>query len=189
MNWNPVPGRVMSIGLALALLMAATRFHHFGAATLLPDASLAVFLLAGFYLRRSGLFAIYIAEAALIDYLAIAYGGVSDWCATPAYVFLVPAYASAWYAGVWYARRFRPEWRTVAPLFGGLLAGVSVWFLISNAGFYLFSGYFTDMSWSEYAARVAKYYPPYLWSASAYVALAAIVHALAASTARASQRA
>ena len=189
MNAIQYPRGLMTIGLALALLMAATRFHHFSAATLLPDASLAVFLLAGFYLRRWGLFATYIAEAALIDYLAIAYGGVSDWCATPAYVFLVPAYASAWYAGVWYARRFRAEWRTVAPLFGGLLAGISVWFLISNAGFYLFSGYFTDMSWSEYAARVAKYYPPYLWSACAYVALAAIVHALAASTARASQRA
>lgn len=184
-----LPGRAATVGLALALAMAATRFHHFGAVTYFPDASVAVFLLGGFYLRRWAVFGAFVAEAALIDYLAIAYGGVSDWCATPAYVFLVPAYASAWYAGIWYARRFRSEWRTVAPLFGGLLAGVSVWFLITNAGFYLFSGYFTDMSWAEYAARVAKYYPPYLWSAGAYVALAAIVHALAASTARASQRA
>ena len=183
------PRGLVTIGLALALVMMATRFHHFGAATHLPDASLAVFLLGGFYLRRWSLFAAYLAEAALIDYVAIAYAGVSDWCATPAYVFLVPAYASAWFAGAWYVRRFRADWRTVAPLLGALVAGVSVWFLISNASFYAFSGYFADMSWSEYAARVAKYYPPYLWSACAYVALAAIVHALVASTGRASQRA
>lgn len=189
MDAIPTQRGTVTIGLALALLMAATRFHHFGAAMHLPDASVAVFLLGGFYVRRRGLFAAYIAEAALIDYLAIAYGGVSAWCATPAYVFLVPAYASAWYAGEWYARRFVLEWRTLTPLAGGLLAGVSVWFLISNASFYLLSGYFTDMSWSEYAVRVAKYYPPYLWSASAYVAVAAFAHAFSVSRARASQRA
>src|SRR5688572_6444331 len=131
MNVIQHPRGLMTVGLALALLMAATRFYHFGTATHLPDASLAVFLLAGFYLRRWSLFAAYIAEAALIDYLAIAYGGVSDWCATPAYVFLVPAYASAWCAGAWYARRFAAEWRTLGALFSALLAGVSVWFLIS----------------------------------------------------------
>lgn len=189
MNATTLPGRLMGIALALALLMAATRFHHFGAAISLPDASVAVFLLAGFYLRRWDVFAAFVAEAALIDYLAIAHGGVSDWCATPAYVFLVPAYAGAWCAGIWYGRRFRPQWRTVAPLSGALIAGVSVWFLISNASFYLFSGYFPELSWTEYAARVAKYFPPYLGVASAYVALAALMHALAASTGRASQRA
>lgn len=36
--------------LVLALVMAATRINHFGA---LPDASWAVFFLAGFYLRGS----------------------------------------------------------------------------------------------------------------------------------------
>lgn len=188
MNAIHLPGRAMTIGLGLALLMAATRFHHFGAATYLPDASVAVFLLGGFYLRRWGVFAAFIAEAGLIDYLAIAHGGVSDWCATPAYPFLIPAYAAAWVAGSWYARRVRAEWRTVAPLCGALVAGVSVWFMISNASFYLFSGYFPELSWTEYAARVAKYFPPYLGIACAYVALAALVHALAASAARAAQR-
>jgi hypothetical protein len=184
-----LPGRPATVGLALALAMAATRFHHFGAATYLPDASVAVFLLGGFYLRRWAVFVAFVAEAALIDYLAIAHGGVSDWCVTPAYPFLIPAYACAWVAGAWYARRFLPDWRTVAQLSGALIAGVSAWFLISNASFYLFSGYFPEVSWTEYAARVAKYFAPYLGVACAYVALAAIVHALAASTVRASQRA
>ncbi len=177
------------IGLGLVLLMAATRFHHFGSATHLPDASLAVFLLGGFYLSRPGWFAAHLAGAALIDYLAIAYGGVSDWCVTPAYAFLVPTYACTWYAGVWYARRSRPDWRTFGPLLGALLAGVSAAFFVSNGSFYLLSGYFSEMSWTEYAARVAKYYPPYLSGALLYVALAALVHAFLAARVRSSQRA
>jgi len=162
-----------TIALLLALLMVATRFHHFGSATHLPDASLAVFFLAGFYLRRSALFGLYLAEAALIDYLAIALGGVSDWCVTPAYAFLIPTYASLWFGGVWYARRHCMAWRTLAPFFGAVLLGVSVAFLISNASFYLLSGYFPAMSWTEYASRVAKYFPPYASAAVAYIALAA----------------
>src|SRR5690554_3136356 len=39
------------IVLGLAVLMAATRSHHFASVTHLPDASWAVFFLAGFYLR------------------------------------------------------------------------------------------------------------------------------------------
>lgn len=188
MNGIRANGWLLLIGLALALLMGATRFHHFGSATHLPDASLAVFLLGGFYLRRAGWFAGYLAEAALTDYLAIAYGGVIGWCVTPAYAFLVPTYACTWYAGVWYARRSRPDWRTFGPLLGALLAGISAAFLVSNGSFYLLSGYFSEMSWTEYAGRVAKYYPPYLSGALLYVALAALVHALFAARVRSSQR-
>ncbi|OFW27046.1 MAG: hypothetical protein A3H97_10735 [Acidobacteria bacterium RIFCSPLOWO2_02_FULL_65_29] len=189
MNGIRANGRPLLIGLALALLMAATRFHHFGSATHLPDASLAVFFLGGVYLRRAGIFAGYLAGAALIDYLAIAYGGASGWCVTPAYAFLVPTYACTWYAGVWYARRSRPDWRTFGPLLGALLAGVSAAFLVSDSSFYLLSGYFSEMSGTEYATRVAKYYPPFLSGALLYVALAALVHALLAARVRSSQRA
>ncbi len=189
MNATHAPVRHLTVGLALALLMAATRLHHFGSATHLPDASLAVFLLGGFYLRGAGWFAGYLVEAALVDYLAIAFGGVSDWCVTPAYLFLIPAYACLWGAGAWYARRSRAEWRSFGALVGALVIGVSAAFLISNGSFYLLSGYFTEMGWTEYAARVAKYYPPYLAGALLYVALAALVHGLLAARTRSSQRA
>lgn len=188
MNATHLFDRRLTIGLALALLIAATRFHHFGSTAHLPDASLAVFLLGGFYLRRAGIFAGYLAGAALIDYLAIAYDGVGDWCVTPAYAFLVPTYACAWYAGVWYARRVRAEWRTLYSLLGALLAGASAAFLISNGSFYLLSGYFSGMSWTEYAARVATYFPPYLTGTLVYVILAAGVHALWVTRAGSSQR-
>ena len=178
-----------TIALLLALLMVATRFHHFGSATHLPDASLAVFFLGGFYLRRPALFGCYLAEAALIDYLAISLGGVSDWCVTPAYAFLIPAYASLWFGGVWYARRYRLEWATLMPLFGAVFAGVSAAFLISNGSFYLLSGYFPAMSWAEYASGVARYFPPYASAAVAYIVLAAGLHVLATYTSARSQRA
>jgi len=178
-----------TIALSLALLMVATRFHHFGSATHLPDASLAVFFLGGFYLRRPALFGCYLAQAALIDYLAITLGGVSDWCATPAYAFLIPTYASLWFGGVWYARRHRMEWRTLAPFFCAVLLGVLAAFLISNASFYLLSGYFPAVSLTEYAFRVAKYFPSYASAAVAYIVLAAGVHVLVAHTGPRSQRA
>lgn len=168
----------LAIALSLGLVMAATRFHHFGSAISLPDASLAIFFLAGFYLRPSLFLAAFLAEAALIDYLAIAYGGVSDWCVSPAYFFLIPAYASVWFAGRWYVSHHQKTWRTLVPLLAALAMGTSMAFLISNASFYLFSGRFPDMSWVEYGARVAKYFPPYVTSIFLYVLFAAAMHVM-----------
>ena len=183
MNATAIPRTPLVIALLLAALMAATRFHHFGSAISLPDASLAIFFLAGFYLRSPLLFAGLLAEAALVDSVAITYGGVSDWCISPAYVFLIPTYASLWFAGRWAAARHRQAWSTLAPLFAALAAGVAVAFLISNGSFYLLSGRFPELSWAQYAARVAKYFPPYAMSTFLYVLLAAAVHAVLAAVA------
>jgi len=106
--------RELAIALGLAALMAATRFHHFGSPLHLPDASLAVFFLGGLALGNAALFAAFLAEAALVDWLAIAWGGVSGWCVTPAYAFLIPACASLWAAGRWCAMRRREGWGHVA---------------------------------------------------------------------------
>jgi len=171
----------------LLVVMAATRFHHFGSAISLPDASLAIFFLAGFYLRSPLVLAGFLAEAALIDYVAITYVGVSDWCISPAYLFLIPTYASLWFAGRWVAARQRQTWRTLALLFAALAVGVTVAFLISNGSFYLLSGHFPDLSWAQYAARVAKYFPPYALNTFFYVLFAATVHVLLTTAARTSQ--
>ena len=168
------------IALLLAVAMVATRFHHFGSAISLPDASLAIFFLAGFYLRSPLFFVAFFGEAALIDYVATTYAGVSDWCITPAYFFLVPAYAGIWFAGRWYATRHRQAWATLVPLVAALTVGTLAAFLISNASFYLLSGRFTDLSWIEYSARVAKYLPSYATSTFLYVSFAAFLHALMA---------
>lgn len=172
------------IACALAALMAATRFHHFGSALQLPDASLAVFFLGGLYLRRALAFGAYAGLAALVDYMASAHVGVSDWCVTPAYAFLLPTYACLWWAGVWCSRLERRGSRRYLRLGGALLVATVLAFLISNASFYGLSGYFGELSPAEYAARVVRYFPPYLASALAYVAAAISFEALIVSGSR-----
>lgn len=173
----------LGIFAALILLMAATRYNHFGSAVSLPDASLAVFLLAGFFLAQSAwssllVFVFLILEAFGIDYYAINMAGVSDWCVTPAYWFLIPTYAAMWFGGYWFATRQQNTWSRLA------LFGVVSWlattaaFLISNGSFFLLSGRYTEMSLAEYANRMAQYYPPYLSGTLLYLALAAFVYAL-----------
>lgn len=178
MDAKRLPRTELAIACALAALMAATRFHHFGSAIHLPDASLAVFFLGGLYLRRAVAFGAYLALAALIDYVAIAHGGVSDWCVTPAYAFLLPTYACLWWAGVWCAKHERRGWRGCLRLAGALFAATVLAFLISNGSFYGLSGYFGELPLAGYAARVVGYFPAYLASALAYVAAAISFEAL-----------
>lgn len=156
---------------ALVALMAATRFHHFGSALSLPDASLAVFFLAGLMVAGTPwFFALLLAEAGLIDYLAIRFGGVSDWCVSPAYLFLAPTYAAMWLGGR-VARRYVPCSAVSLLTVGGILfAATGIAFLISNSSFYLFSGRYDGLGWAEYAAAVAPYYAPYLSGAFFYSA-------------------
>lgn len=172
-----IPLRPVLLALALGLLMAATRFHHFGSAVNLPDASLAVFFLGGLYGLGLPVFAAFLVEAGLIDASAIA-GGISSFCVTPAYVFLIPTYGALWLAARWFRARNEIGLRTLPMLGLTLFAGVTVAFLISNGSFYALAGYFAKMSLGEYAAKTAQYYVPYAGYALLYVALALGAHAL-----------
>ena len=175
--------KTIVIFIALIALMAATRVHHFSTALHLPDASLAVFLLAGFYLSRWA-FPVLLVEAGLVDYLAISYGGVDGWCFSPAYWFLIPTYFVLWFAGRFYAARYRFSLRSLAEFAGIAFAATSVAFLISNASFYLLAGYFTTMSAAQYVAQVAQYFLPYVQSAFVYLIAAAVLHIVAVQASR-----
>jgi len=163
----------LRIVLPLAALLALTRYHYFAS---LPDATLAVFLLAGFYLRSPWWLGLFIAEAALVDYIAINFAGVSNWCVTPAYALLIPAYAIPWLGGRLYHQLHRWEWHTLFPLVGVVLASVTAAFLVSDGSFYFLSGYFPELSWSGYAGHFATYYPYYLVGTAIYVAVATLLH-------------
>ena len=91
---------------ALILLMLATRLPMLGPAFHLDDASWAVFFLAGFYLREQWrwAFPLFMAIAVAIDLVAIQYLGVSNYCVTVAYWFIVPSYAALWFGGSWLRR-------------------------------------------------------------------------------------
>lgn len=181
--------RQVLTGLALAALMAATRMHHYGSALHLPDASLAVFLLAGFFITSPLLFGALLFEAGALDYVAITQFGVSDWCVTPAYWFLIPTYAVLWGAGRYYARIHQYSLRSLGVFSGISFAAVSVAFLVSEGAFYLFSGRYPDMSVAEYAARMAQYYPQYLTGGLLYLACAAALYAVLAARAPVAGRA
>jgi hypothetical protein len=171
------------IGL-LAAVMVATRFNHFGTPFSLPDASYAVFFLGGLYLAKTAklsfiAFMVLVFEAGLIDYYATAVQGISDWCITPAYWFLIPTYASLWLVGSWFALKNSPADNNTMGWISGLGATVfaasSFAFLFSNATFFFFSGRYSEMSWIEYTSRIAQYYVPYVSVAMLYVAVAVAI--------------
>lgn len=170
--------RSMLIGLSLAALVAATRMHHFGSPLHLPDASLAVFLLAGFFIASPLFFAGLLLEAGTLDYVAITHLGVDDYCVTPAYWFLIPTYAVLWLAGRYYARIHQHSLRSLGVFAGLSVAALSMAFLISNGAFYWLSGRHPDTGMAEYAARVAQYYPQYLAGGLLYLACAAALYAV-----------
>ncbi len=155
--------------------MAVTRSHHFATLLHLPDASWAVFFLAGGYLRPLWAFPALLALAGVSDYVAIAWFGVSDFYVSPAYGFLLPAYGTLWFAGRWYAGCHRYALSTLVPLAGSVIMGAMVCELFSSGGFYWFSGRF-DPSLAEFGSRLARYFPLSLASMVFYTVTASIVH-------------
>ncbi len=165
-----------AVGVLLALVMAATRSHHWATLHALPDASWAVFFLAGVYLRAFWVVPALMLEAALVDYVAITWGGVSSFCVSPAYVALIPAYGVLAYGGHLYARghRFAPA---ALPALAGWAAGSAFLAeLFSSGGFYFFSGRFADPTLGEFIPRLVKYFPQALSSMALYLGLALLVH-------------
>lgn len=185
---NTSQTRTIAIFVTLTALMAATRAYHFGTALHLPDASLAVFLLAGFYLPRQA-FPLLLVEAGLVDYLAINYGGVSGWCFSAAYWFLIPTYFVLWFAGRFYAGRYRFTLRSLLESAVIAFAATVAAFLISNASFYMFADYFAKLSAAQYGTQVAQYFLPYLQSAFLYLIAAVLLHIVAVQFSRRAARA
>lgn len=164
------------ITLALFALMAATRGHHFASLAHLPSASLAVFFLAGFYVRRGWVFVALLLEAVLLDYSAITYGGVSSFCVTPAYGFLIPAYGTMWLAGNWFASRYRFTFSALVPFTSSLLIGASISELFSSGGFYFFGGRYAEPTLAVFGERLLKYFPQQLSSLTFWIGVAMVIH-------------
>ncbi|MBU1213907.1 MAG: hypothetical protein KKF58_03850 [Gammaproteobacteria bacterium] len=174
---NILQNKTVWIASALLLLMALTRYNHFGSALSLPDASYAVFFLGGLFLGRVRgalvILALLMIEAAMVDYYAINFREVSGWCVTSAYTFLVFAYGALWFIGRWYAPHHDLTLKGMAGLLlAGAVAG-SAAFVIANVSFYLLAGYFDSMSVIQYVSSVAQYYGPYVAVAVFYIGSAA----------------
>jgi hypothetical protein len=190
---NILKNKTFGIAAALVLLMAMTRYNHFGSAMALPDASYAVFFLGGLFLGRVRgallILALLLLEAALVDYYAINFREMSGWCVTSAYSFLVFAYGALWFVGRWFAPRHDLTAKGLSGLLLAAVAAGSAAFLIANVSFYLLAGYFDSMSVVQYVSSVAQYYLPYVAVTVFYVTLAVAVQSLLGQSGRKSRSA
>lgn len=196
---NPALSWRSGIFAVLALVMIATRSsllrdHLFP----LPDASWAVFFVAGFYFSTGsrerlyglfsrslamGSFVLLMALAVLIDYFVISAQGIGFWqhyCVSPAYWFLLPSYAALWLGGAFLRAHYRGlHARELGLLIASALVAASVCYLISNGSFYWISASVPARSFAGWIENLGDWYRPFVQTTLAYVAAAAIVHGLA----------
>ena len=168
------------IALMLTALIVVTRGHHFASMHHLPGASWAVFFLAGVYLRTVWPLLGFLGLSWWVDFAAYAWGGASGFCLTPAYGFLLPAYAALWLAGRWYTMRHQYAWRTLMPFSLSMMTGLILCELFSSGGFYFFSGRFTGTTWFEFFERTVVYFPMYIESFVFYMGIAVAIHVVSA---------
>jgi hypothetical protein len=177
----------LTIFLVLAAVMAATRLNHFGA---VPDASWAVFFIAGFYLRGSARWAFpaLMALAVLVDWYVISSSGGAFWshyCVSPGYWFLLPAHFSLWAAGSLLARYgTRSGANSLGLLVATVFAGTALCHLFAQGGFYWFSDSVAAPTFAGWAKNYADWFLPYLRTTGIYVGLAAVLHVAFAQFAR-----
>lgn len=156
--------------IALVTLMIVSRFDQFGALLGLPDASLAVFFLAGCCFRSRTFLSLLFIVAGLIDYVAINQLGVDEYSISPAYAFLIPTYASLWLAGRHCSNEDTQTVISHLNATGWLITATSFAFFISNTSFFLFSGNVIDLSWAHYIDTWNRYFPHYLGTTLFYAA-------------------
>jgi hypothetical protein len=167
-----------SIAAVLGLWMLATRLPDASALLHLRDASMAVFFIGGLLLRRHAGFIGLIALAFAIDVSVFARQDMLDACFTPAYAFLLPAYAVLFYGGRLLAARFDGG---AAGLGLAALAGLgcaALSFLLSNGSFYLFSGAFAELGLAAFVEQFLRYAPGFVLTGFAWIAVGLVASAM-----------
>ena len=177
----------------LAIVMIATRSNlitlgsHIGS---LPDASWAVFFIAGFYLAASWRWAFpaLMLLAVGVDYAVISGQGMDFWshyCVSPAYWFLVPSYGAMWLGGTWLRRHHDGlHARDLGRLLASAVVAASLCYLVSNGSYYWLGTHWRAASgavptlagWIE---NFGDWYLSFVGMALVYVAIAAVLHVLA----------
>lgn len=170
---------LIAIFALLTFLMLATRTHHFSAFNQLPSASIAIFFLAGMYLRSIKSFWFFYILSIVIDLSSSYFRGQLGDCLTASYPALAFSYAAMFAAGFY----SRPAWLeknamiNMAKVACALFVASSIAFAISNGSYYLFSGKF-EPSWAEYTLRVDKYYYKSISNPVFYVIGAMVIDAV-----------
>lgn len=160
--------------------MALTRINHFGA---IPDASWAVFLVAGYLLRGQArwAFPLLMGIAVGVDYLVISRAGLDFWshyCVSPGYWLLLPAHFSLWMAGSWLRARQTPLPLRGLQFAAALVGGVVLCHLFAQGGFYWLSSSVAEPSLGGWWKNFSDWLGPYFLTTALYVTPLALIEGL-----------
>jgi len=155
------------IAAIMAFLMLLTRGSHVLTSVSLPDASLALLLIGGLYLRKAAWFAFFVVLATVIDFGASAVDSWYGFCLTAGYWGMLPTYAAMWLAGLWLSKqtnsldavKYSIDW----------LASTFLAFVISTQTYYLFSGRFPNNGIIETIQYGWDYLPSYMGFTAMYL--------------------
>lgn len=161
--------KTLVIAAAITFFMLVTRGSHVLTSISLPDASLALLLIGGLYLRKAIWFVFFVALATVIDFGAAAIDSIQAFCLTPGYWGMLPTYAAMWLAGFWLSKQADSlnVWKySLAGLGATFLA-----FVISTQTYYLFSGRFPAEGVVESMQHGWDYLPSFMGFMAAYLVI------------------
>jgi hypothetical protein len=165
------------IAAVIAFFMLLTRGSHVLTSVSLPDASLALLLIGGLYLRKAVWFALFVVLATAIDFGAAAIDSIQAFCLTDGYWGMLPAYAVMWLAGVWLGKQANST--DIGKYAVASAVSTFAAFVISTQTYYLFSGRFPDAGIVESMQHGWEYLPSYMGFTAMYlVAFWALTKAL-----------
>jgi hypothetical protein len=166
-NSKDISSKHLAIAAALAFFMLLTRGSHVLTHVALPDASLALLLIGGLYLRKAVWLVGFVMLATGIDFSAAAIDSLQAYCLTIGYWGMLPTYAAMWLAGVWLDKQSNG----LDALKFSLAAVVSTLaaFVISTQTYYLFSGRFPNHGLVETMQYGWNYLPSYLAYTAMYL--------------------
>lgn len=148
------------LAMLMVFLMLLTRGSHVLTHVSLPDASLALLLMGGLYLRKAVWFGFFIVLATLINFFAAAVDSIQAFCLTPGYWGMLPTYAAMWFGGVWLSAQ-QDNLNIVKFSLVSLTATFTA-FVISTQTYYLFSGRFPAEGLMESMQHGWEYLPSYI---------------------------
>ena len=142
--------------------------------------------LAGFYFAGQWRWALptLLCAAVIVDFVVIRYLGVSSYCVTMAYAFMLPAYSLLWCGGAWLRHTYRHESRDLVRCAASLALAASLCFFVTDTSFYWLGSRVPHASVAGWWAAFGHWYPDFLVVSFIYVGIAAVLHAACAHPAR-----
>ena len=166
-SFKSIPPKHLVIAVAITFLMLLTRGSHVMTSVALPDASLALLLVGGLYLRKSSWFAFFVLLATVIDFGAASIDSVQAYCLTVGYWGMLPTYAVMWLAGVWLSKQ--ADSLSALKFTLASLASTLTAFVISTQTYYLFSGRFPNSGVLETMQYGWNYLPSFTGFTAMYL--------------------